>query len=126
MVNNLNIFYKSYVLPCLLGFNQHFHCPKCEKHILEEDKVNEPATEGKVSCVECKTWWHLVCAELQQDSSTWLCHGCLIDTAKTSLNDESSHENDPDLDMTASTTMVTTSQSSRTLKGKVCRVCNAF
>ena len=55
VVNNLNIFYKSYVFPCLLGFHQHFHCPKCEKLILEEDEVNEPATESKVSCVECKT-----------------------------------------------------------------------
>ena len=69
--------------------------------------------------MECKTWWHLVCAELQQDSSNWLCHGCLTDTVKTSVNDESSDENDYDLDMTASISMVTTSQYSSTSKGKV-------
>lgn len=122
VVNNL----KSYVLPCLLGFRQHFHCPKCEKLILEEDEVNEPANEGKVSCVECKTWWHLVCAELHQDSSTWLCYGCLIDTAKTSVNgDESSDENDSDLDTTTSTSLATTFQGPSTSESnsKVCGVC---
>ena len=70
---------------------------------MEEDEVNKEVSEGKVSCVECKTWWNLACAELHQGSSTWLCYGCLLDTAKTSVNHESSDEDDSDLDVIAST-----------------------
>ena len=111
-------------MPCLLGFRQIFHCPRCKKLILEEDEVNEPATEGKVSCMKCKTWWHLVCAELHQEQSTWLCYGCLVDTARTTVKDrESSDEDDSDLDAMASTSLVTTFQGPSTSKGKVCGVC---
>ena len=122
VVNILNIFYKSYVLPCLLGFRQIFHCTKCEKLILEEDEVNEKVTEGKVSCVECKTWWHLACAELRQGSSTWLYYGCLFDAAKTSVNHESSNKGDSDLDVTASMPP-DTFQGPSTSKGRLCGVC---
>ena len=93
-----------------------------KKLILEEDEVNKEVSEGKVSCVECKTWWNLACAELHQGSSTWLCYGCLLDTAKTSVNHESSDEDDSDLDVIASTSPDTFQIPSNS-KGRVCGVC---
>ena len=34
-VNSVTLFYKSFVLPCLLGYWDIFDCPKCNKAILE-------------------------------------------------------------------------------------------
>ena len=49
-VNSVTLFYKSFVLPCLLVYRDIFHCPKCNKAILEEDEISESA-KGKVFAV---------------------------------------------------------------------------
>ena len=49
-VNSVTLFYKSFVLPCLLGYRDIFDCPKCNKAILEEDEISESA-KGKVFAV---------------------------------------------------------------------------
>ena len=36
-VVRITLFYKSFVLPCLLGYRDIFECPKYSKVILEED-----------------------------------------------------------------------------------------
>jgi hypothetical protein len=41
IINNLNIFYKAYVLPYLLGYRDIYLCAKCEKVILEEAEINK-------------------------------------------------------------------------------------
>ena len=39
VINNATIFYKTYVLPCILGYRDIFHCPNCDKVIQEEPEV---------------------------------------------------------------------------------------
>ncbi|CAH3151806.1 unnamed protein product, partial [Porites lobata] len=68
-VNNITLFYKSFVLPCLLGYRDIFECPKCDKVILESDEISDSANENSVCCDRCSTWWHLPCAELSVNSA---------------------------------------------------------
>ena len=49
-VNSVTLFYKSFVLQCLLGYRDIFDCPKCNKAILEENEITESA-KGKVFAV---------------------------------------------------------------------------
>ncbi|XP_046864652.1 uncharacterized protein LOC124459175 [Xenia sp. Carnegie-2017] len=85
VVNNLTIFYKTYVMPCILGYRDLLQCSKCEKVILDEAEINCPATERSVTCVTCNTQWHLPCAGLTErclsSIDSWLCHSCLLDNA---------------------------------------------
>ena len=100
VVNNITIFYKSFVLPCLLGFCKLCHCPKCEKLILENDEAN--ATEKKVCCDMCSTFWHVMCAGLSEVLEGWICPCCLVDAASRNTmeleEDSSSDEDTMDLD----------------------------
>ena len=41
VVNNITLFYKSFVLPCLSGYRDIFECPKCAKVILEADEISD-------------------------------------------------------------------------------------
>ena len=54
-VNSVTLFYKSFVLPCLLGYRDIFDCLKCNKAIFEEDEISESA-KGKVFAAMC--WSH--------------------------------------------------------------------
>ena len=85
VVNNITLFYKSFVLPCLLGYRDIFECPKCDKVILESDEISDSANENSVCCDRCSTWWHLPCAELSVNSAdaldSWICQSCLADAA---------------------------------------------
>ena len=91
LVNKLTIFYKTYVLPCLLGFRELQECPHCEKVILQESEVNNPAEEYSITCCTCKTSWHLCCAHVTEStaksSESWLCFSCLADTCNTGGDD---------------------------------------
>ena len=51
-VNSVTLFYKSFVLPCLLGYRDIFDCLKCNKAIFEEDEISESA-KGKVFAAMC-------------------------------------------------------------------------
>ena len=68
VVMNITLFYKAYVLPCLLGYRDIYQCPKCEKVILEEPEISEPAKENSACCDSCNTWWHLPCAGQTQNT----------------------------------------------------------
>ena len=100
VVNNITLFYKSFVLPCLLGYRDIFECPKCNKVILEEDEISVSATENSVCCDSCSTWWHLPCADLTMNAAnaldSWVCQSCLADAANANDTD------DDDLEFTLS------------------------
>jgi hypothetical protein len=82
VVNSLTLFYKAYILPCILGYKEILQCPKCEKVILEKEEINCVLTESSVCCEVCATWWHLPCAGLQDNSlESWLCFSCIVDNA---------------------------------------------
>ena len=95
VVNNLTLFYKTYVLPCMLGYRDILLCPKCEKVILEKEEINQPAAESSICCSTCGTWWHLPCAGITQlcaeSLDSWLCFSCLVDAADPT-DDESDAE----------------------------------
>ena len=40
VVNSVTLFYKSFVLLCLLGYRDIFDCLKCNKAILEADEMS--------------------------------------------------------------------------------------
>ena len=77
-MKRITLFYKAYVLPCLLGYTDVFHCPKCSTVILEEPEINK-SDDNSVKCDNCSAWWHIVCAGLSEEkaSDPWLCHSCL-------------------------------------------------
>ena len=98
-VNAITLFYKAYVLPCLLGYRDVFQCPKCSDVILEEAEINIPAKENSVCCDQCGSWWHLPCAGLDEScidsQEQWFCSACLIDIADSG-NKDSDIEHDTD------------------------------
>ena len=92
VVNNITLFYKSFVLPCLLGYRDIFDCPKCNKVILEEDEIGDSAKENSICCDTCNTWWHLPCADLTMSTAdaldSWVCQNCLADAANAVDSDD--------------------------------------
>ena len=82
VVNNITLFYKSFVLPCLLGYRDIFDCPKWNKVILERDEILCKREQYLL-------WhlWHLVafanCADLTMSTAdaldSWVCQRCLVD-----------------------------------------------
>ena len=93
VINNLTLFYKAYVVPCMLGYHNLLQCPKCEKVILDLAELNVTATERSICCDICKIWWHLPCAGLTEvfaeSLDTWLCFSCFIDNAGPIDSDDS-------------------------------------
>jgi len=81
VVNNITLFYKAYVLPCLLGYRNVYACPKCSKCILEESEMNNPESENSVCCDSCSLWWHIDCAGSPdiESEDEWICNSCLLD-----------------------------------------------
>jgi len=69
VVNNITLFYKSFVLPCLLGYRDIFHCLKCNKVILEEEEISDSAKENSICRDTCSTRWHLPCADLTMSTA---------------------------------------------------------
>ena len=92
VVNNITLFYKSFVLPCLLGYRDIYDCPKCNKVILEEDEISNSEKENSICCDTCSTWWHLQCADLTMSIAdsleSWVCTSCLADAANVIDSDE--------------------------------------
>ena len=93
MVNRITLFYKAYVLPCMLGYTDIFHCPQCGKVILEQAEINKPE-ENSVQCDNCSAWWSIVCAgvseEIAEAVESWLCHSCLTNA----IDDNSDRKDD--------------------------------
>ena len=92
VVNNITLFYRSFVLPCLLGYRDIFDCPKCNKVILEEDEISNSEKENSICCDTCSTWWHLPCADLTISTAdaldSWVCQSCLTDAARAMDNED--------------------------------------
>lgn len=63
VVNNIILFYKLFVLLCLLGYRDIFDCLKCNKVILEEDEISNFEKENSVCCDICSIWWYLLCVD---------------------------------------------------------------
>jgi hypothetical protein len=122
LINNLTMFYKAYVVPCILGYRDILQCPKCEKVILEEAEINCTATENSICCDACNTWWHLPCAGLTElcveSLDTWLCFSCLIDNAGLGDDDSAGEETDK------GDPGATTSQDSSLATGELNNVCS--
>ncbi|KAK2552801.1 Exonuclease [Acropora cervicornis] len=82
VVNNITLFYKSFVLPCLLGYRDIFDCPKCNKVILEADEISDSAKENSICCDTCGTWWHMPCADLTMSTAdaldSWVCQSSAL------------------------------------------------
>lgn len=68
VVNNITLFYKAYVLPCLLGYRDIYQCPKCNKVILETPGISDPAKAGQT-----QNTVDLI--------DSWVCYSCLVDAA---------------------------------------------
>ncbi|XP_015780693.1 PREDICTED: uncharacterized protein LOC107358609 [Acropora digitifera] len=96
VLNNVTLFYKTYVLPVLLGYRDIYQCPKCDKVILEEPEITDMSVENSVCCDTCSTWWHLPCANLLEDAAesleSWMCPSCLVEVA------DSHSDSDKDFD----------------------------
>ena len=94
VVNNITLFYKSFVLRWLLGYRDIFECPKCSKVIfnLEEDEISDSKKEDSTCCDSCSTWWHLPCADLTMhladELDCWVCESWLADAANFSDTDD--------------------------------------
>ena len=92
VVNNITLFYKSFVLPCLLGYRDIFDCPKCNKVVLEEDEIGDSTKENSICCDACGTWWHLPRADLTMSTAdaldSWVCQSCLADAANAIDSDD--------------------------------------
>ena len=92
VVNNITLFYKSFVLPCLLGYRNIFTCPKCNKVILEEDEISYSVKENNICCNTCSIWWHLSCADHTMSTAdaldSWVCQSCLADVANAVDSDK--------------------------------------
>lgn len=104
VVSNITMFYKTYVMPCLLGYRDIYHRSKCDGIILEENEMNNPATENSVCCDTCNTWWHLPCAGLSEEVAdsieSWACYSCLVDIAY--VDDASDSDSELNINYTAS------------------------
>ena len=57
---SLNIFFRSYICPILLGYKELPFCVKCEKVLLEQNKI-----EKQNQCDHCMCWYHYKCQVLQ-------------------------------------------------------------
>ena len=92
VVNNITLFYKSFVLPCLLGYRDIFDCPKCNKVILKEDEIGDSTKENSICCDTCGTWWHLPRADLTMSTAdaldSWVCQSCLADVVNAIDSDD--------------------------------------
>lgn len=93
VINNITLFYKTYVMPCMLGYRDIYQCPKCDGIILEEPEINNPEAENSICCDTCSTWWHLPCTGLSEEAAdsleVWVCNSCLVDIAHVDSSSES-------------------------------------
>jgi hypothetical protein len=136
LVNNLTIFYKTYVLPYLLCFRELRECPHCEKVILHDSEINNPEQECNISCCSCNTCWHLSCAQLTKrtaDSlSSWTCFNCLTDACglngdnfdEVDTNSEKSIDDEKSIDNVGASTSAASEKSVIPfININVCSVC---
>ena len=82
---NASFFFKSYVLPVLLGQKDLCFCPNCSKVVLEGDEI-ESSNEHSVCCDDCDTWWHWKCANItsrEQVNGVYVCPGCILDISQS-------------------------------------------
>ena len=79
ILNNLDIFFKSYVLRVLLGFTDIYLCPQCEQVVLEEPEITAPE-QNSVCCDRCSSWYHYQCVGIScaPKDQEWLCSSCLL------------------------------------------------
>lgn len=89
VVSNIILFYKLFVLLCLLGYRDIFECSKCSKVILEEDEISDFVKENSIFCDSCSIWWQLLCVDFIMSVVNvldfWVCQCCLIDVVN--IND---------------------------------------
>ena len=93
----------------LLGFRELQECPHCEKVILQESEINNPAQECSITCCTCKMSWLSLAESLQ----SWLCFSCLADTCSTGGGDfdDLDSEGDDDVNSRASTSTASSEKS---------------
>lgn len=76
VINNLVIFFKSYVAKYLLGLKELHFCPICDKLCLPPAEVALKKEES-VFCKVCDQHYHLSCLQIPStDESEYVCPGC--------------------------------------------------
>ena len=57
---NLEVFFKVYICPALLGFKPIIFCANCDKVLLQDDEIHpsEDAEMKSIQCDLCSAWSH--------------------------------------------------------------------
>ena len=88
IVRDAGLFFKTYVLPVLLGYRSLYFCASCDKVVLEQSEVNTDE-ENSVCCDSCDLWWHMSCANVTSDDVAgveWICKKCIEDMVSTPID----------------------------------------
>lgn len=80
---NLDIFYKTYVVPAILLIKPITFCGNCDKELLEETEIksNEEEEHMRILCDECSRWYHALCENIDikaVSKENWVCLNCLM------------------------------------------------
>ena len=73
---NLSLFYKKYILPCLLNVTALNYCVACTKLCLWPEEVTN-VKDRSAHCVTCRLWYHYTCMEITDTvAAEWTCEAC--------------------------------------------------
>ena len=85
---NLEVFFKVYICPVLLGFKPITFCAKCDNVLLENKEIDpsEKAELNSIQCDLCCAWSHYKCENLcvkdiVSENNDWVCSNCLLSLA---------------------------------------------
>ena len=71
---NLDIFFKSYILPTVLQIHPTLCCSVCDKTMFHKSISGEES----ICCDRCGTYSHMTCAKVEHFTKDWICTSCLI------------------------------------------------
>ena len=84
---NLEVFFKTFVCPTLLGLKPLKFCGKCDQVLLEEPEI-ESCDEKELNSILCdisSIWYHFRCESVNADelkeNIDWICSQCLVSLA---------------------------------------------
>ena len=81
---NLEVFFKTYMCPALLGIKPITYCGSCDNVLLEESEIqpNEESELSSIQCDVCGCWFHVKCENVVTTeidlNSEWMCAKCLL------------------------------------------------
>ena len=78
---NLEVFFKSYLVPILLNFRQLYYCGRCSKVLLNSEELADNEQHlTQICCDECGRWYHCTCEGVVPDidiDGEWKCRLCI-------------------------------------------------